>query len=100
MSSSVSIAADRIDDTRRALELLGSKRNDAYEAATAALREDAQAWWADILARDPDEIEDGEEPTTADTDGLRHFLEDDVLPWFENRKKELAKPATHPRAGF
>ena len=41
--------------TRRALELLGSKRNDAYEAALAALREDTQAWWADMLARDPDE---------------------------------------------
>jgi hypothetical protein len=33
--------------TRRALELLGSKRNDAYEAALAALREDTQAWWED-----------------------------------------------------
>ncbi len=29
--------------TRRALELLGSRRNDAYEAALAALREDKQA---------------------------------------------------------
>jgi hypothetical protein len=29
--------------TRRALEVLGSKRNDAYEAALAALREDRQA---------------------------------------------------------
>jgi hypothetical protein len=32
--------------TRRALELLASKRNDAYETALAALREDTQAWWA------------------------------------------------------
>jgi len=31
--------------TRRALDLLGSNRNDAYEAATAALREDTQQWW-------------------------------------------------------
>ena len=43
--------------TRRALDLLGSERNDAYEAALAALREDTQAWWADVLAGDPDEIE-------------------------------------------
>ena len=28
--------------TRRALDLLGSRRNDAYEAALAALREDTQ----------------------------------------------------------
>src|SRR5215475_8757812 len=35
--------------TRRALDLLGSKRNDAYEAALAALRDDTQAWWSDTL---------------------------------------------------
>jgi hypothetical protein len=75
---------------RRALNLLGSKRNDAYEAALAALREDTQAWWADVLARDPDEIEEGEESATADVEGLRRFLEDEVLTWFDNRKKELA----------
>ncbi len=76
--------------TRRALDLLGSKRNDAYEAALAALREDTQAWWADTLAGDPVELGEGEEPATADVEGLRRFLEGEVLPWFENRKKELA----------
>ena len=90
--------------TRRALELLGTKRNDAYEAALAALREDTQAWWADtlgrdpdelgdgeeLLGRDPDELGDGEEPATPDVEGLRRFLEGEVLPWFENRQKELA----------
>ena len=45
--------------TRRALELLGSRRNDAYEAALAALREDTRDWWADMLARDPDELDEG-----------------------------------------
>jgi prevent-host-death family protein len=77
--------------TRRALDLLGSKRNDAYEAALAALREDTQVWWADLLARDPDEMEEGEEYATADAESLRRFLEGEVLPWFENRKKELAR---------
>jgi hypothetical protein len=76
--------------TRRAIKLLSSKRNDAYEAALAALREDTQAWWADMLARDPDELEEGKEPATADVEGLHRFLEDDVLPWFDNRRKELA----------
>ena len=86
------IAEMQIDEamTGRALELLGSKRNDAYEAALAALREDTQAWWADTLAGDPDELGEGEEPATADVEGLRRFLEGEVLPWFENRKKELA----------
>ena len=63
--------------TRSALELLGSKRNDAYEAALTALREDTQAWWADTLASDPDEMGEGEEAATADVEGLRRFLEDD-----------------------
>ena len=53
--------------TRRALDLLGSKR-----------------------ARDPDEMEEGKESATADAESLRRFLEGEVLPWFENRKKELA----------
>src|ERR1700733_1421963 len=55
-----------------------------------ALREDTQQWWADTLARDPAELEEEEEPFTADLEGLRRFLEGEVLPWFEARKKELA----------
>jgi hypothetical protein len=43
-----------------------------------------------VLARDPDEMEEGEESATADAESLRRFLEGEVLPWFENRKKELA----------
>jgi hypothetical protein len=76
--------------TRRSLELLASRRNDAYEAALAGLREDTQAWWADVLARAPDELGEDEQPATADVEGLRRFLEDEVLPWFENRRKDLA----------
>src|ERR1700729_1750601 len=76
--------------TRQALDLLNSRRNDPYEAATAALREDTQQWWADTLVRDPAELEEDEEPFTADAEGLRRFLEGEVLPWFDARKKELA----------
>jgi hypothetical protein len=75
--------------TRRALDVLASRRNDAYEKALAALREDTQAWWADMLALGPDELEEDETPPTANAEGLRHFLEAKVLPWFETRKKEL-----------
>jgi hypothetical protein len=67
--------------TRRALDLLGSRRNDAYEAALAVLREDTKDWWTDVLGRDPDEIEEGEEPATADIEGLRRFLEGEVMDW-------------------
>ena len=76
--------------TRRAQKLLGSKRNDAYEAALETLREDTQRWWADILARDPDELDEDEASDTADAESLSRFLESQVLPWFENRRKELA----------
>jgi hypothetical protein len=75
--------------TRHARDLPGTMRNDRYEAALAALREDTREWWADMLTRNPDELEE-EAPATADTEGLRRFLEGEVLPWFETRKKELA----------
>jgi hypothetical protein len=76
--------------TRRALELLGSRRRDAYEAALAAVREDTREWWADQLACSPDELEENEVPATADVEGLRRFLQVQVLPWFDTRRKELA----------
>jgi hypothetical protein len=76
--------------TRHAFDLLGSRGNDRYEAALAALRADTRDWWADTLARDPDELEKGEEPAAADEAGLRRFLEGKVLPWFEARRKELS----------
>ena len=93
-------AADTADDvrdvqsderlTRRALKMLGANRNDAYEVALGMLREDTQEWWAEMLGRAPHEMEEDEEPATADIEGLRRFLEAEVLPWFERRKKELA----------
>jgi hypothetical protein len=43
-----------------------------------------------MLAREPEEMEEDEDPATADVEGLRSFIEDKVLPWFENRKMELA----------
>lgn len=76
--------------TRRALDLLGSGRKGAYEAALPALRADTREWWEDMLARDADELDEGEEPATADIEGLRRFLEGEVVPWYEARRKEIA----------
>jgi hypothetical protein len=39
--------------TRCALDLLGSRRNDRYEAALAALRADTRDWWADLWRASP-----------------------------------------------
>ncbi len=66
--------------THRALDLLGSRRNDRNEAALAALREDTRDLWADPLARDPDELDEGDEPAAPDKASLRRSLEGTVLP--------------------
>jgi hypothetical protein len=77
--------------TRRALEILESQRNDAYEAALGELREDTQGWWADVLAGDVAVLDGNEGPGTADVDGLRRFLEEKVLSWFEDRREEIGR---------
>jgi hypothetical protein len=76
--------------TRRALDLLGKSRNDAYEAALEALREDTRQWWQGILSGELDQLSEDEEAYSIDAGGLRRFLEEEVLPWFDTRRKELA----------
>ena len=76
--------------TRGALGLLDTMQNDAYEAALAALSGEAQKYWADMLAREFNALKEREEPIAADATALRRFIENTVLPWIENRKKELA----------
>jgi hypothetical protein len=76
--------------TRQALDILASRRNDRYEAALAALREDTREWWADKLASDPDDLVEGEPPYAADPDNLKRFIQTQVLPWNERRRTELA----------
>ncbi|WP_247522597.1 hypothetical protein [Bradyrhizobium sp. 190] len=39
------------------------------------------------LAGDSNELGEGKEPATADVEGVRRLLEGEVLPWFENRRK-------------
>jgi hypothetical protein len=75
--------------TRHALDLLGKPKNDAYEAALDALREDTREWWQDMLSGEVDQLSEDEEPYTEDAAGLRRFLEEEVLPWFDTRRKEL-----------
>ncbi len=77
--------------TLRALDILNSGGKHTYEAALAELREDTQQWWSELLEGDPDDPDD--EPVTPDAECLRRFIEKKVLPWFENRKRELSN---HP----
>ena len=76
--------------SRRAVGLLDSRRNDRYEAALAALRKDTRDWWADMLEREPDDLDEGQAPFKADLDDLRRFIETEVLPWDDRRRTELA----------
>jgi hypothetical protein len=56
-----------------------------------------QAFKAETLA--PDERRRTKSPRTANAEGLRRFLESEVLPWFANRRKELAnRPLIGERA--
>jgi hypothetical protein len=77
--------------TRRAIEILASESNHPYESALAELRDDTQAWWADVLTGDVAVLEENERPGTADVDWLRHFLENKVIPWFANRREEIGQ---------
>jgi len=77
--------------TRRALDLLGAARTDAYEVALAALHENTREGWGDMLDSDPEDFDDEDEkPPTADADSLCRFLESEILPWYVTRRKELA----------
>lgn len=60
------------------------------KAALAAPPADAREWRSEALARDPADLDEGEAPATADAEGLRRFLEAEVLPWLETRKTALA----------
>lgn len=87
--------ADLTDDeamTRRALDILAAaQRNDAYEAALAALRQDSQDWWGRELARKPEEYEPNEQPYTADAASLQRFIDNEIMPWFAEKRRDLAE---------
>ena len=42
-----------------------------------------------MISRDPGDFDEDEEPFTADTEGLRRFIEKGLRPWYVQRRKEL-----------
>lgn len=44
----------------------------------------------DLLETDPDDLEDGQQPFTADPDVLLRFIETEALRWYDRRQTELA----------
>jgi hypothetical protein len=75
--------------TEEALHLLDSPSASAYARARAALRDDTRKWWADQLTWEAKDYEEGQKPYRADVESLSRFLESEVLPWYENRRREL-----------
>ena len=75
--------------TEEALRLLESKPPTAYSRALAALREDTREWWEKQLTWEPDDYDEDQTPYCADAASLKRFLESEVIPWYENRRREL-----------
>ena len=75
--------------TEETLRIL-AKPSSGYSRALVALREDTQGWWQDQLAWEPDDYDDDQAPYQADGASLKRFLETEVLPWYETRRRELA----------
>ena len=75
--------------TAKAVAILDAGKPKAYEQAVAALRADTREWWDDMISRDPEDVDEDEDPFTADSDGLRRFIEKELRPWYVQRRKEL-----------
>jgi hypothetical protein len=85
--------------TKAAVEILGTSRNDAYEAALAVLREDTRDWWHSELAEEAKEDEEEEPRYSADPSSLRRFLETELADWYRRERMELIhRPAVRDRA--
>lgn len=82
--------------TRKGIAIIES--GGTYEKALAAVREDTQGWWEDILRDDLASYPDGEPgagesyvPSRPDAASLLRFLKDDVLPILEKTRSQAAR---------
>jgi hypothetical protein len=75
--------------TEKCLKLLGTGNSDAYGKALAALHPSTKDAWQDHLEWEPDDYEDDNEPYTDDAGGLIRFLDAEIQPWYNIRRKEL-----------
>ena len=82
------LEADR-QMTLNAIDILASERNRAYEDALEALENGTRDAWADQLAWKTDDYESGVTPYAADADSLKRFLENEILPWYDQQKSQI-----------
>jgi hypothetical protein len=74
--------------TRRALEILESQRNDAYEAALAELREDTQEWWGTHSSSSPANLKRTTNPPPRTQLGCVVFLRTRFCPGSRTAKRK------------
>jgi len=86
--------------TEKALRLLRAGKPGAYEKAIEALQPDTrQAWEEQLEEWEPDDYEEGQEPYAAEAASLQRYLETEIGPWYETRRKELEnRPLIHAQA--
>jgi hypothetical protein len=75
--------------TEKALGLLERAPPTAYSRALDALRDDTRAWWEDQLTWEAGDYGEGQKPYRPDADSLRRFVESEIFPWHEKRRREL-----------
>jgi hypothetical protein len=75
--------------TKEALQLLDGKSSTDYSRALAVLRDDTREWWEEQLTWEPDDYDEDQKPYGADNESLKRFLESEILPWYENQRREL-----------
>ena len=77
----------------RALSILRKGKTGAYSKALAALSEDTLEDWSETLAgihRDQDDDKSGDpDPYQPDAPSLEQFLNDEIVPWHQQRRREL-----------
>jgi len=77
----------------RALDLLQAGKARAYDKALGTLSEETRDRWKELIKRKPEltllNFGNEDPPYTANADGLVEFLQNEVMPSYEARRKEL-----------
>lgn len=84
--------------TLTAIGMLGNDEK-AYQDALAALNQETREAWAEQLTWTSEDYGTREIPYTPDGASLRRYLENEILPWYANRRAEIiAQPLVRAQA--
>lgn len=76
--------------TEKAIAYLRAGRSGSYDEALGAVRQDTREWWMEITN---DKENDSEDRPMPNATCLLDFLMNTVMPWYNERRQELA---SHP----